>query len=96
MNLFGIALRKPSFNDLTAATVLGVGLWILVSGLMQVGGHPLGRADAGAALLVSLWACVGARLGIRIDQGTRHFVASLLGSAVLLALYEGAQHVFSL
>jgi len=95
MNLFGIALRKPSFNEVTAAAVMATGLWMVFAGAMRIAGHPLGTVDAGAALIVSLWACVGARLGIRIDHGTRHLLASVAGSALLLGLYEGARQLLA-
>ena len=89
MNLFGIALRKPSFNEVTAATVLGCGLWLLAVGLLSASGHPLQRLEAGAALLVALWACIGARIGIRVGQGPRHLAANVAVGALILGAYQG-------
>lgn len=91
MKLIGIALHKPRFNELTAAAVMGAGLWTLAIGLLHLLQFEIGKADAGGLLLVVLWGCVSARVGIRIGLGHRHLVANLLVSASLLALYEGAR-----
>ena len=88
MHLIGIPLRKPSHNELASSTVMAVGLWLAGVGLMQAAQVALSRADAGALLLVCLWGCVSARLGIRIDRGGRHLLASLAGNALLLGAYE--------
>ena len=88
MTLFGIQLRRPSFNEITAATVMAVGLWIAAVGLAQATGHGLEAHDAGALLLVAIWACV--RLGLKVGNGGRHLAANLGVSAVLLAVYQGA------
>lgn len=95
MHFLGIPLRKPSFNELTASAILAVGLWLACVGLLHASGHPLGRLDAGAALLISAWSCLGARVGIRLDQGSRHLAANLVVSGLLLALYEGAQRLIA-
>ncbi|MBC7955782.1 MAG: hypothetical protein H7Y33_07930 [Cytophagales bacterium] len=91
MKIIGISLYKPRFYELTAAVIMGAGLWTLAVGLLHVLQFEISRADAGALLVVVTWGCVSARLGIRIGQGHRHLAASLLGSASLLALYEGAR-----
>jgi hypothetical protein len=91
MKIIGIPLRKPRFNELTAAVVMGAGLWTLAVGLMHALQFEISKADAGALLLVVLWGCVSARVGIRVGGGHRHLVANLLVSASLLALYEGAR-----
>lgn len=93
MKLLGIPLRRPSLNELTAATVMGVGLWVAGVGLMKALRVDFGAADAGAMLLVMLWACTSVRLGIRIEQGSRHLLANLAVSALLLGLYETARVV---
>jgi hypothetical protein len=90
MKLFGIELRKPSFNEITAATVLAVGLWIAVVGLARASGHTLLGQEAGALLVVAVWGCVAVRIGLAFDNGRRHIVANLAVSAVLLGLYQGA------
>jgi hypothetical protein len=90
MTLFGIELRRPSFNELTAATVMAVGLWVLVIGLAQVAGHALQARDAGAVLVVAMWGCIGARVGFGVGKGGRHLAAHVGVSAMLLALYQGA------
>lgn len=93
MHLIGIPLRKPSHNELIASVVMATGLWLGGLGLMQVVNVPLSRADAGALLLVSVWGCISARVGIRIDRGGRHLVASLAVSALLLGAYEVASRL---
>jgi hypothetical protein len=91
MKLIGISLRKPSFGELTAAAVLATGLWLAALGLLRLLHADLSKADAGALLLVSAWACVSARLGIRIGMGRAHLLANLMGSGALLLVYEGAR-----
>ena len=88
--LIGIKLRKPTFNEVTASTIMGVGLWVALVGLLQAGGRPLDRFDAGAALLIAVWASVAARCGIRVHAGGRHLALNLAVSAVLLGLYQAA------
>lgn len=88
MHLIGIPLRKPSHNELAVSTVMAVGLWLACIGLMQASQVAFNRADAGALLLVCLWGCLSARLGIRIDRGGRHLVASLAVNALLLGAYQ--------
>ncbi len=90
MNVFGITLRKPSFNELTAATVMAIGLWLALLAVLRAFGQGLDIVDAGAALLVMVWGCVGVRLGLQIDQGTRHLIANVAVSALLLGVYQGA------
>ena len=90
MKLLGIDLRKPAFGELTAAAVMAAGLWLAVVGAAYASGHPLERADAGALLVVTGWACFGARLGLRIDAGTRHAIANVAIAAALLVTYQGA------
>jgi hypothetical protein len=90
MHILGIPLRKPTFNEITAATVMGVGLWLALVAVLVVSGRPVEKVDAGAALLIVLWGCLGVRFGIRIDQGARHLVANVAVSALLLAAYQGA------
>jgi hypothetical protein len=90
MTFLGIELRRPTFNEITAATVMAVGLWVAVIGLAQVSGHALQARDAGALLVVSVWGCIGARVGVGIGKGGRHLAAHVGINAVLLALYQGA------
>jgi len=89
MKLFGIALLKPSFGEVTAAAVMGIGCWIAVVGIAKASGHPLAVIDAGALLVVTVWATVGVRLGLRFDQGPRHLAAYGVVGTVLLGLYQG-------
>ena len=89
MTFFGIQLRRPSFNEITAATVMAVGLWVAAVGLAQATGHGLEAHDAGALLVVAVWACVGTRLGLKVGNGGRHLAANLGVSAVLLGRLSG-------
>ena len=90
MKLFSIELRKPSFNEFTAATVMAVGLWVAAIGIARASGHALDAGDAGALLVMSVWGCVGTRLGLGMGQGGRHVIANVGVSALLLGLYQGA------
>ncbi|HWH84533.1 MAG TPA: hypothetical protein VNU71_20070 [Burkholderiaceae bacterium] len=89
-SLFGIALRRPSFDDITAASVLAVGLWLLTAGLLSRLGSPLDAFDAGASLLVIEWACVAAQVGVRPNLGARHLLANLAVSALLIGVYAAS------
>ncbi len=90
MTFFGIALRKPSFGEITAAAVMALGCWLLAAGLAKAGGYPLDRTDAGSLLIVIVWAAMGTRLGLRLDHGPRHLAAHLAIAAFLLGTYQGA------
>jgi hypothetical protein len=90
LKLIGISLRRPNFNELTAAAVMATGLWLVALGLLITLHVDIGKADAGALLIVAAWGCVSARLGIRIGQGHRHLLANLVVSATLLLIYQGA------
>jgi hypothetical protein len=90
MKIIGIPLRKPNSTEVTAAMVMGTGLWIACIGLLHAARFDMGRGEAGALLLVTAWGCLSARVGIRIGMGHRHLLANLLVSALLLAAYEGA------
>ena len=65
MTFFGIDLRRPSFNEITAATVMAVGLWVGCIGLARALGQALDAKDAGALLVVAVWACIGTRFAPR-------------------------------
>lgn len=90
MKLLGIPLHRPTFAEVTSATILGAGLWIAAVGLLRLTPVALGRADAGALLLVLVAGAVSARCGIRVDHGRRHLLANLVLSAMLLGVYQGA------
>lgn len=90
MTVFGIVLRRPTFNEITAAAILGIGLWMTGLGLAHASGHAVEMRDAGALLLVSTWACVAVRVGLGVDQGGRHLAVNIAVIAVLLGLYDSA------
>jgi len=89
MKILGIPLTKPSFNEVTASAIMAAGLWLACIALWRVSEQPIDRVEAGAALLVIFWACVGVRLGIRVDRGPRHLVVNLLFCGAILMLYHG-------
>lgn len=91
MQVVGILLRKPAFNEVTAATIMGAGLWVALVGLLKAGGHPLERPDAAALLLVMLWGCLSVRLGIDLAAGWRHRFVHLAVCGVLLGLLQLAR-----
>lgn len=90
MKFLGITLRRPGFDELTAAAVMATGLWLMAVGLLHAIPWPIGKADAGALLVVVAWGSLSARVGIRIGQGQRHLMANLLVSGLLLAVYQAA------
>jgi hypothetical protein len=90
MKLIGIELRRPAFGEITAAAVMGTGLWVATVGSLQAAHVAIDRIDAGALLVVMLWGCVCVRVGIRVERGGRHLAANLATSAVLLSAYQGA------
>ena len=90
MKIFGVTLRKPSFNEITASAVMATGLFLAALGLMRALHRPIDSIEAGALLLVVLWGCISVRLGIRIEQGKQHMVVNLMVSALLLGAYQGA------
>ena len=94
MKILGIELSKPSFNEVTASAVMAAGLWLTCVALFKVSEQPMDRIEAGAALLVIFWGCVGVRMGIRFDRGMRHVAANVLGGGVILAVYHFVVTVF--
>jgi len=89
MKILGIPLNKPSFNELTASAVMAAGLWLGCMALFKVSNQPLDRIEAGAALLMIFWGCVGVRFGIRLDRGLRHVAANLVCGGAILLIYHG-------
>jgi hypothetical protein len=90
MTLFGITLRLPTSTEAMVAAVMGSGLWVGAMGLLRLAAVSVDRYDAGALLIVMLWGCFSARLGIRIEQGHRHLLANLCVSGALLLVYQAA------
>ena len=88
MKILGVELSRPSFGEVTASAVMAAGLWLACMALWRVSNQPMDRIEAGSALLVIFWACVGVRMGIRIDRGPRHLVLNLLFAGALLIVYH--------
>lgn len=68
---------------------MALGVWLGALGLLFRLDHGLTAFDAGAMLVVLAWGCIGVPVGIRPDRGSRHVLANVAVSAVLLALYAG-------
>lgn len=89
MHFFGISLRKPPFSEFTAASVMALGLWMMLAGLATVTGTALSRVDAAALLLVVWWGCVAVRMGIDLGGGGwRHWALSTSVAGVLLGMNQ--------
>ncbi|WP_280153525.1 hypothetical protein [Piscinibacter sp. XHJ-5] len=88
MKILGIQLSKPSFNEVTASAIMAAGLWLAIVALWRVSEQPLDRIEAGAALLVVFWGCIGVRMGIRLDKGLRHLAVNVLCGGAILAIYH--------
>jgi hypothetical protein len=88
MKILGVQLSKPSFNEVTASAVMAAGLWLAIVALWRVSEQPLDRIQAGAALLVIFWSCVGVRMGIRLDKGLRHVAVNVLCGGLILIVYN--------
>ena len=95
MKILGIPLSKPSFNEVTASAVMAAGLWLAIVALFRVTQQPIDRIEAGAALLVIFWSCVGVRIGIRFDKGLRHVAANVLCAGVILAVYNAIMTILA-
>jgi hypothetical protein len=95
MKILGIELSKPSFNEVTASAVMAAGLWLACVALWRVSEQPLDRVEAGGALLVIFWGCVGVRMGIRFDKGVRHVAANMLCAGVILSVYHGVMALWA-
>jgi hypothetical protein len=89
MKILDIQITKPSFAEVTAAAVMAAGLWLACMALMRLSQHPMDRIEAGAALLVIFWSCVGVRMGIRVDRGVRHLALNVLFGGAILVIYHG-------
>lgn len=90
MKLFGVALRLPTFGQVTSATVLAVGLWMLLLGLLRAAGVQLSAMDAGAALVVVACSALAAQAGVQVGRGGRHLLLNLGANGLLLLLYQAA------
>jgi hypothetical protein len=95
MKILGIQLRQPTFGEVTASAVMAAGLWLACVALLRANDQPLDRIEAGGALLVIFWGCVGVRLGIRVDRGARHLALNVLFGAVLLGVYHAVVTLLS-
>lgn len=88
MKLLGVQLRKPSFNEITAAAIMAAGLWLAYVALLRATGGAFEPIEAGAALLVIYWGCVCVHLGIHVGRGMRHLALNVMMGGALLAIYQ--------
>lgn len=88
MNILGVQLRKPSFNEVTAAAVMALGLWLAYVGALRAGGSDFEPINAGGTLLIIFWGCVCVRLGIHVGKGLSHLVLNVGFGALLLGVYQ--------
>jgi hypothetical protein len=95
MTFFGISTRRPTFGEITAASVMALGLWLALCAVLLRLDQSLSRFDAGALLLVIEWGCVAVRMGIRPDRGMRHLAANFTVGALLLGVYSQAWAAFA-
>ena len=79
---------------LSQLMLMAAGLWLTTVALFRVTEQPIDRMEAGAALLVIFWSCVGVRMGIRFDKGPRHIAANMLCAGVILAVYNAIATIF--
>lgn len=90
MKLLGIEIRKPSYHEFTAATVMAVGLWVAAIGCAYASGRALDAVEAGALLMMCAWGCIAARIGLDMGRNSRHVIVHVGVSALLLGFYQGA------
>ncbi|MDO9074252.1 MAG: hypothetical protein Q7U73_13400 [Rubrivivax sp.] len=90
MEVFRIVTRQHSFAEVTAASVMALGVWLCAVGLLFRLGHAPTAFNAGALLVVLAWGCIGVRLSIRPNLGGRHALANFAIPALLLRLYAAA------
>ena len=84
----GLPPRRSAFAELTAASLMAVGLWAAAVGVLLATRSTLNAVDAGALLLALTWAWLSARLGQGAGQSRRLLVVNLLGCTLLLGLYQ--------
>lgn len=88
MKILGISLRKPSFDEVTAAAVMAAGLWLVYVAVVRALGHAFEPVQAGGVLLIIFWGCVCVRFGIHVGRGVQHLVLNVVLGAGLLMLYQ--------
>jgi hypothetical protein len=90
LKVLGVELRRPGFWELTSASVLAVGLWLLLSGLAARVDPGWSRADFASLLAVMWLSVVGMRLGLDPRRSWAaaavQFAACALAAALLQVL----------
>lgn len=87
MRWIGIEMRRPGFWEFTSASVMAVGLWVLLAGIASRVSPQMTSADF-ASLLVVMWlAVIGALMGLdprksRAAAGLQLAVCSLAAVVV--------------
>jgi hypothetical protein len=94
MNILGITLSRPSFNEITWTALIACIWWVAAIGIWQLAGGKPDVVDAGATLLIIFWGCLCPRCGIRIDRGLPHLFLNLVISALILTAFQGTATLF--
>jgi hypothetical protein len=85
LKVLGIELRRPGFWEFTSASVLAVGLWLLLSGLAARVDPGWNRADFASLLAVMWLSVVGTRIGLD-PRKSRAAAAVQFGACALAAV----------
>lgn len=88
MKLLGVELRVPSFWEFTSATILAIGLGLLVSGIAVRVDPGLLSRDIVSLLLVVWVATVGTHVGLDLRHGWRAGVLQCAGGALLVGAVQ--------
>lgn len=84
MQILGVTLRRPTFNDLTFAAAMGTAVFAVYElVMMALGVHETTRS----ALLFfvgTVWGALSNRIGIDVTQGWRAKVLFLTGLGLLV------------
>ena len=85
MTVFGVDLKHPSLNELTAAVVIAVGLWLF---LVFVGLASTTKVGAGANLAALAFGCISSTCGLSASKGIWPLALNIIGCCLVLAAYH--------
>lgn len=84
MQILGLTLRRPTFNDLTFAAAMGTAVFAVYElAMMALGVHETTR---GGLLFFggTVWGALSNRIGIDLTQGWRAKVLFMIGLGLLV------------
>lgn len=86
MQILGVKLRRPTFNDVTFAAAMGTAVFAVYElAMMALGVHETTRG--GLLLFVAMvWGALSNRIGIDLVKGWRAKVLFLIGLGLLVML----------